>query len=168
VAAGSDMADRERRSGAAPRPEPELLADGPTLNVERCPGTGANDLPRHHTVHPTGQCSKECPQVDGMCSLSAHVMPGFDARVTGGRGRKRLVRDSVNRCSRDRRRDGRSSKAQRGAHPHVLRRRILLTGALVHPRRTPNGHSRGSANEREGRCRSIYRGSATRRRLGPG
>ena len=33
---------------------------------------------------------------------------------------------------------------------------------------TPNGDSRGSANEREGRCRSIYRGSATRRRLGPG
>jgi hypothetical protein len=45
---------------------------------------------------------------------------------------------------------------------------ILLTGALVHRGRTPNGHSRGSANEREGRCRSIYRGSATRRRLGPG
>ena len=33
---------------------------------------------------------------------------------------------------------------------------------------TPNGDSRGSANEREGRCRSIYRSSATRRRLGPG
>ncbi len=33
---------------------------------------------------------------------------------------------------------------------------------------TPNGDSRGSTNEREGRCRSIYRGSATRRRLGPG
>jgi len=33
---------------------------------------------------------------------------------------------------------------------------------------TPNGDSRGSANEREGRCRFIYRGSATRRRLGPG
>jgi hypothetical protein len=33
---------------------------------------------------------------------------------------------------------------------------------------TPKGDSRGSANEREGRCRSICRGSATRRRLGPG
>lgn len=33
---------------------------------------------------------------------------------------------------------------------------------------TPNRDPRGSANERERRCRSIYRGSATRRRLGPG
>ena len=32
---------------------------------------------------------------------------------------------------------------------------------------TPNGDSRGSADERKERCRSTYRGSATRRRLGP-
>ena len=48
----------------------------------------------------------------------------------------------------------------------------LSTEARARARRwsysTPNGDSRGSANEREGRCRSIYRDSATRRRLGPG
>lgn len=31
------------------RPEPRLPADGIEVKVEGCPGTRANDVPRHHT-----------------------------------------------------------------------------------------------------------------------
>jgi Methyltransferase domain len=52
------------------------------------------------------------------------------------------------------------------ARDHNESRGRVLPGRVILRRLTPT--PRGSANEREGRCRSIYRGSTTRRRLGPG
>jgi hypothetical protein len=127
------MADRERRSGAGPRPEPELLADGPTLNVERCPGTGANDLPRHHISAPNWTV------LERMSAGRWDVL----SRRTSCRGSTRGLREgggesvSCAIASTDAVATGAMDEAAKHSEELIhtySENGILLTGALVHPR----------------------------------
>jgi NAD(P)-dependent dehydrogenase (short-subunit alcohol dehydrogenase family) len=43
----------------------DALVSNVGTDVERCPDTRRHDVARHHKVHPTGQYSKQCPQVEG-------------------------------------------------------------------------------------------------------